>query len=48
MHSIINTNNHFLDRKWLVISSDIRRSDSSTLILSRSNVAILIVGNGVT
>ena len=38
----------FLVRKWLVISSDIRRSDSSTLILSRSNTAILIVGIGVT
>jgi hypothetical protein len=38
----------FLVRKWLVISSDTRRSDSSTLILSRSNTAILIVGNGAT
>ena len=43
-----NTSNHFYAQKWLVISSDIRRSDSSTLILSRSNTAILIVGNGVT
>ena len=48
LYSIVNTNNHFLVRKRLVISSDIRRSDSSTLILSRSNAAILIVGNGVT
>ena len=45
---IVNTNNHFLVRKWLVISSDTWRSDSSILILSRSNAAILIVGNGVT
>ena len=48
MYRIVNTNNHFLVRKWLVISSDIRRSDSSTLILSRSNTAMLIVGNEVT